>query len=122
MVVRLNCDKYRKSYAEYTTFPIPKSVSESNNYIDWQEHRLTCESCESWGMEQEVIERGYDPTDFPCVHVAYHSTMTCDQHDDAWTCPDMNIVETGDGFGIPIRNGGSSHLAIKNCPWCGIRL
>jgi hypothetical protein len=25
-------------------------------------------------------------------------------------------------FGIPVRDGGSSIIAIKYCPWCGVSL
>jgi len=34
-------------------------------------------------------------------------------------CPDVAIVKTKDGYGLPIRDGGSSFYEISFCPFCG---
>lgn len=43
----------------------------------------------------------------------------CDQHD-VWTCSDSIIVydEGADRYGISIKDGGQSYVAIKYCPFC----
>lgn len=37
-------------------------------------------------------------------------------------CSDILFVETKKGYGIPVRDGGSSSIAISHCPFCGIEL
>jgi hypothetical protein len=41
---------------------------------------------------------------------------------DPFACPDVLFVRTARGYGIPVRDGGSSHVAITHCPFCGDRL
>lgn len=118
----MNCEKYRKKYLEFTKFPLAKEIYESEKYESWQEHGFDCDSCELWDTEQQVIKRGHKISDFPCIHIAYHSTMTCSEHKDPWECPDMTIVKTKNGYGIPVRDGGSSFIQISHCPWCGVTL
>jgi len=104
------------------TFPLPREVWDSADYKAWQAHGLGCHSCGEWDILNRVQNRGVDLASYPCVHVAYHSTQTCDIHSDAWECPDMTLVCTAGGFGIPVRDGGTSVIRIKYCPWCGINL
>jgi hypothetical protein len=119
---RLDCKDYRLKYSIFTKFPLAMKVYESKEYELWQEHGFECESCKQWDINQQVIARGLEPTDFPCLHIAYYSTMPCDIHNDPWECPEMTIVKTSQGYGIPVRDGGSSYISISYCPWCGIRL
>jgi Domain of unknown function (DUF6980) len=88
-------------------------------YFAWCDHMHGCASCSKWYMAQQAIEAGQDVKAFPCVHLAYYSRLDCEQHDDPQECPDVLIVKTQDGFGIPVRDGGHSLVAIKFCPWCG---
>ena len=118
----MKCEDYRRLHSEFTSFPLSREVYESKEYEAWQDHGFDCEECELWSTEQQVITRGYDPSEFPCIHIAYYSTMECDEHKDPWECPDMIIVKTKEGYGIPIRDGGSSFININNYPWCGIKL
>jgi hypothetical protein len=59
-----------------------------------------------------------------CKRMATALTMSCDQHDDPWDCPDVAVIyhEPFDEYGIPIRDGGMSYLLIEHCPWCGTAL
>lgn len=41
---------------------------------------------------------------------------------DKYECPDCILISSGDGYGIPIHDGGSSFIVIKFCPWCGSAL
>jgi hypothetical protein len=118
----MDCKEYRCKYIEFTKFPIAREIHESSEYENWQEHGFECEACDLWDTEQQVIKRGHDPSKFPCIHIAYRSTVTCEDHKDPWECPDMTIVKTSDGYGLPVRDGGSSFIQINNCPWCGIKL
>ena len=66
---------------------------------------------------------GAEQAEFPCSHMAHYLSQKCDQHPDPWDCPDAIIILASDGrFGIPIRDGGSSFIEIKFCPWCAARL
>lgn len=71
------------------------------------------------GMAKQVEKWGGCVEDFPCVHLAYYSTLHCDVHADAWECPDVLVVKVEDEYGLPIRDGGSSFVRISHCPWCG---
>lgn len=46
----------------------------------------------------------------------------CEFHNNPHDCPDYIIAQFGDVIGIPIRDGGSSFIGIKFCPWCGEKL
>ena len=46
----------------------------------------------------------------------------CPVHPNKIECPDFVVIKTKSGFGIPIRDGGRSFLAINFCPWCGTRI
>jgi hypothetical protein len=47
----------------------------------------------------------------------------CREHAHAYECPDALIYVTpGDEHGIIVHDGGTSHVAIHYCPWCGADL
>ncbi|GAB5407534.1 MAG: hypothetical protein Aurels2KO_57650 [Aureliella sp.] len=48
----------------------------------------------------------------------------CDQHSDLRDCADVVVLYFPhfDEFGLPIRDGGASSLAMHYCPWCGTKL
>ena len=47
----------------------------------------------------------------------------CDEHPDPYDCADNVVVKTTSGyFALPIHDGGSSHIVIGFCPWCGTEL
>ncbi len=51
-----------------------------------------------------------------------HTKHDCVIHKHAWQCPDVTIIKYKKGFGIPVRDGGSSFILIQYCPWCGKKL
>jgi hypothetical protein len=118
----VDCGHYRELYEQFMSFPLPPEVWNSAEYRTWQAHGLACRVCGEWDLLMRVQRRGVDLATFPCVHVAYHSTSRCDVHADTWECPDTTLVRTTDGFGIPVRDGGTSMIRIQFCPWCGISL
>lgn len=118
----VDCDRYRELYERFMSFPLPREEWDSAEYKAWQAHGRDCHACGEWDLLKRVQGRGVDLASYPCVHVAYHSTHLCEQHADAWECPDMTLVRTSGGFGIPIRDGGTSVIRIQYCPWCGINL
>ena len=118
----LEHEAFRALYPDFTAFPLDQRTWGSDEYMEWSEHLHECSECGDWYQLMQVEERGVDVSAFPCVHVAYYSTTPCDVHADAWECPDMTLVKTGRGFGIPVRDGGSSSIEIQFCPWCGTKL
>jgi hypothetical protein len=118
----MDCRCYRERYEQFMSVPLPREVWDSAEYKAWQAHGLGCPSCGEWDLRTRVRSRGVDLASYPCVHVAYHSTHTCAIHADAWECPDVTLVRTASGFGIPVRDGGTSVIRIDYCPWCGINL
>jgi len=118
----MNHDSFRALHSKFTTYPLAREIWESDEHDEWFEHLDACVECSDWHSLKQVESRGIDVADFPCVHVALHSTVQCDVHTDAWECADMTLVRTEDGFAIPVRDGGSSYIQIDYCPWCGVKI
>lgn len=60
---------------------------------------------------------------YPCIHMAYLSTTISKRASDPWTDDGPPILRLkGHTYGIPIRDGGSSFVAIRYCPLCSIEL
>jgi len=118
----MDCQDFRKLYERFTSPPLSCEVCDSAEYGEWNEHLNNCSSCGEWYLLRQVVGRGVNPADYPCIHVAYHCTRPCEIHSDAWQCPDMTLVCTPSGFGIPVRDGGTSVVRIQYCPWCGTKL
>jgi hypothetical protein len=59
-----------------------------------------------------------------CDSMAYHANYRCAEHPDPFDCPDNIICYSAKfgEYGIIIHDGGSAHLSIEYCPWCGSRL
>ena len=59
-----------------------------------------------------------------CADMAAALDHTCEQHADPFDCPDTLLVfhEIFGEYGLPIRDGGTSYLVVKHCPFCGGRL
>jgi hypothetical protein len=49
-------------------------------------------------------------------------TRKCDVHESRYDCPNALINSVRSGYGIIVRDGGSSVVEIAFCPWCGKRL
>lgn len=121
----MDCNQYEALAAKYMDLTLPADVWQSQEYSEWCDHIHECSSCSDWYQERIVVSRGLSLADFPCVHVAYHASKKCDQHNDPWEC-DVTLVrgkdESANQFGIPVRDGGRSFIAIQFCPWCGTPL
>jgi hypothetical protein len=63
---------------------------------------------------------------FCCGSMKYHFELKCAKHPDPWDigCPDYKVVfmKKSRVYALPVRDGGSSFIIIKFCPWCGKRL
>ncbi|MGQ0672035.1 MAG: DUF6980 family protein [Hyphomicrobium sp.] len=85
----------------------------------WCDHFHNCKACGDWALAKRVMRSGHDPTDYPCIHMAYHATQTCDQHPDRAECHDL-FVERGERDGAFYLIKGQVRLKIQHCPWCGV--
>ncbi len=54
-----------------------------------------------------------------CKCILTRIEHTCQQHESPWDCDTLLIQTSCGDIGIPIRDGGSSYVVIKFCPWCG---
>ena len=59
-----------------------------------------------------------------CDRMNAVSKLSCDQHDNECSCPDVLISynEIFDEYGLIIKDGGSSVSTIDYCPFCGTKL
>lgn len=60
-----------------------------------------------------------DGLEYCCDELRYHVEVRCPEHQDPFDCPDAVIIRTSKGFGLPVRDGGTSCIRIRHCPWCG---
>lgn len=63
-------------------------------------------------------------TDHFCAAMTSRANARCDQHDDAYACPDalVDFSLAFQEYGLIIHDGGRSSVTIEFCPWCGQRL
>ncbi len=118
----MNCDDFRNRYAAFTSFPLARELSDSDEYEFWHTHGVECGLCQTWNLKQEIIKRGHNMSDYPCTHIAYYSTMKCSVHQGVKECPDLTIVKVDKQYGMTVRDGGKSYIKIEYCPRCGIKL
>lgn len=112
----MTCEQFRQ---------IDLGASVAARTDDWAEHLRECAACSNWHMARKVVDAGYSPDDFPCVHIAYYSKATCAEHArPPEDCADNVFYANPEKkrFGIRIPDGGDSYYEISYCPWCGIKL
>lgn len=114
----MNCKEFRRKHPRYA-LPKSRKISDSPDYGRWVEHLHACERCSDWHQGQAVLKRGFDPKRFPCVHMAYRVTESCDQH--GAKCPDI-LVRRIPKFNEYFIGGSASGFTIRHCPWCGKKL
>jgi hypothetical protein len=96
----ISCEKYRQLYPEFSNYPIPREVWETDEWLEWRSHTHYCKSCEDWSMANEIRERGFSIANFPCVHITYYVTFNCEQHPNRYECPDI-IIDYGNSSPCP---------------------
>ncbi|WP_369228014.1 hypothetical protein AB5J52_47980 [Streptomyces sp. R39] len=59
-----------------------------------------------------------------CEAMNSHLNWRCDEHDDAFDCPDalVDFSAKFQEYGLIIHDGGTSSITMDFCPWCGRRL
>jgi hypothetical protein len=58
-----------------------------------------------------------------CDSMAAQLNWSCDKHSSPSECPDALVGRfAADRFGLLIHDGGTSHVEISDCPWCGALL
>lgn len=120
----MDCDDYRTKHSEYSRLPLRREVWDTPDWSAWMDHFHDCRPCSDWTLAQRIIERGFRPDGFPCVHVGNQVTTKCGEHPDPCDCPNILITyfPRFDEYSIAVRDGGTSAVAILYCPWCGVRL
>ncbi|MEU3609752.1 hypothetical protein AB0E83_30570 [Streptomyces sp. NPDC035033] len=63
-------------------------------------------------------------TDHCCEAMRGRVEHRCDDHADAYDCPDAVVSFSArfQEYGLVVHDGGGSSLDIAFCPWCGRRL
>ena len=59
-----------------------------------------------------------------CDTIRVQLTLECEHHPDPFDCPEVLVVYNAkfDEYGMPIRDGGSSVMKMRFCPWCGVQM
>lgn len=108
---------------DFRSRPLDTGGRDDDEGDAWRAHLAACRSCEDHVLAERVRERGHDPAGFPCVHLAFHATHVCANHDDPMQCPDATVVcaPRFREWGLPIRDAegfAASYVVIRYCPWC----
>ena len=114
----MKCAQFILLFEKFMSGTLTAKICQTKEYADWCEHLDSCSGCRDCYEGKIVEDRGFAISDFPCVHIAYHTTNKCEKHKDPWECPDHTLVRSRRGreFGIPVRDGGSSMIVIEFCP------
>lgn len=57
-----------------------------------------------------------------CKDFIHHTEHFCSVHT-KFECLDTLIIHlSSHGYGISVKDGGSSIIAINFCPWCGVKI
>jgi hypothetical protein len=123
----MDCETYRGLYPTYSKLPLDREVWDTPECRAHGNHFHECDPCNDWTLAQRVEARGARLTDFPCVHSAYYLTGKLDSTEaDPFEDPDIILwqLESSGEIGIPVRDGGSSIIAIAVvlgavCQWKG---
>lgn len=117
----MDCTEFRKLHQRLNKSLMPKEFWETDEYEEYKIHGDECEACYDWYMTEEAKKKGAKMKDHPCPHMAYYATVPKDYEGDPQDDPDIPVLYYKEAkcYGIPIRDGGSSFLGIKHCPWCG---
>ena len=120
----MNCSEFREHYEKYTALPLPREVWETDECSEWNSHLHDCTLCADWHLLNEVQKRGASADDYPCVHMAYHATFTCEEHPNLSECSKAAIIYNPkfDEYHIGSRGGTGDDIIIARCPWCGVKL
>ena len=120
----MNCSEFRAHYDKYTTFPQPREVWDTEEFSEWNNHLRHCAQCSDWHLLREVQKRGASVDAYPCVHMAYHATFTCEEHPNLHACSKAAIIYNPrfDEYHIGPRGGTGDEILITRCPWCGVKL
>ena len=120
----MDCERYRELFKTFTTFPVPKGAWDTPEFDDWNIHVHQCRSCSDWSMQTDLISRNVLLDKFPCVHIAYYSTQTCDEHSNLRECTKSIVLRTPkfDEYFISPRGSTGDDIVITHCPWCGTKL
>ena len=111
-------------HEKYTTFPQPREVWDTEECSEWNSHLHKFALCSDWHLLQEVQKRGASVDGYPYVHMAYHATLTCEEHSNLYECSKAAIIYSPkfDEYHIGPRGGTGDDILITMCPWCGVKL
>ena len=122
----MNCKEYKRLYNKiYGVGFIGSQESITDEETGWHDHFQECDSCSDWTLANQIRERGFNPDDYPCVHIGNYLTLVCDKHPNPRDCSRalMGYSAKYNEYFIYDRNIESSAVTIiEFCPWCGVKL
>jgi hypothetical protein len=88
-----------------------------------EQNVAVAEFCQMARLTRE-LERMKDQVPMCCEALAAQLNWSCDRHERPEDCPDclVRFDQRRAVFGLPIHDGGTSFVAIRYCPWCGVEL
>lgn len=111
--------RFKKLYARFNKFPLPKEEWNTSEYEEYNHAIDNDEVCSRYYLEKRLEDRNFFDRDYCCLEMAYHLAFPGDRND---VDQIIDRFLANKKFGIPIHDGGSSHIEIKFCPWCGTEL
>jgi hypothetical protein len=117
----MNCEDFRNLYTKYSAFPLSRELLETNEFQEYEDHYIDCDSCKDWNVIQSLMVRGIDLSRHCCIEMTDRLADGTKENVDPYDDPDVVMIYNTkfDEYGIPIQDGGSSFIKIRFCPWCG---
>ena len=115
----MDLDRFKILYERFNKFPLAQSEWDTPEYEEYCDAMDGDRACEEYYFETRLKDTNFPYQDYCCLEMAYH-LATPGNRDDVDQIIDR--FPSSKQFGIPIHDGGSSHIQINFCPWCGTRL
>ena len=120
----MKCKEFEIYYNQLKKRKITIDEINTEKFNEYNNHLDECIKCYDFYLTKQLKHRKINVKQYPCLHIAYHSTFNCKIHKNKWDCPDNTLIfsKKTKKYGIPIRDGGKSFIEIKYCPWCGEKI
>lgn len=120
----MDLERFKVLHKRFSNLPLDRSEWETKEYDDYNTAINESKECYDWYLKQEMKKQGFDYSKLCCLEIAKHISDGISQNGEIiYDDVDIILRMWDDGtIGIPIHDGGSSMIVIKNCPFCGTKL
>ena len=113
----MNLARFKLLHERFSKFPLSREEWDSPEYEEYYDAIDEDKACGEYYLKAQ-LENKNPYQNYCCLKMAYHLAIPGNREDVDQIID--RFVKTKE-FGIPIHDGGSSHVQINFCPWCGTK-